>query len=294
MSTTTVEGTAINDALTLAPPAPPVDGHDIGQQKALAKLREPFAADQISKLPKVACYECSQNRQRKHCDNHSRAKCEICNAYISTAHIHLDYVGHADLTARLLDADPMWTWEPLAFDERGLPAFDNIGGLWIRLTVAGVTRLGYGDAQGKQGNNAVKEAIGDALRNAAMRFGAALDLWSKSERSEPRAESEHRPQATRSGGKPKAQTKARQQTATPRADVDPETGEIPEPPSVTDAIAKLDQEGRRQLEERRQKANFPPVDKLPTAAARQMVRWAEEIAAASDKGRPFADDEATS
>jgi hypothetical protein len=42
-----------------------------------------------------------------------------------------------------------------------------------------VTRLGYGNAEGKSGGDAVKEIIGDALRNAAMRFGAALDLWHK-------------------------------------------------------------------------------------------------------------------
>lgn len=56
---------------------------------------------------------------------------------------------------------------------------DANGGLWIKLTVCGVTRLGYGDAQGKSGGDAMKECIGDALRNAAMRFGAALDLWHK-------------------------------------------------------------------------------------------------------------------
>ena len=53
--------------------------------------------------------------------------------------------------------------------------------MWIKLTVCGVTRLGYGDAQGKSGGDAMKERIGDALRNAAMRFGAALDLWHKGE-----------------------------------------------------------------------------------------------------------------
>lgn len=91
----------------------------------------------------------------------------------------LSYVGHAALTARLLDADPVWNWEPLAFGPEGLPVIDTLGGMWIKLTVCGVTRLGYGDAQGKDGPNAIKEVIGDALRNAAMRFGAALDLWHK-------------------------------------------------------------------------------------------------------------------
>ena len=47
------------------------------------------------------------------------------------------------------------------------------------MTVCGITRLGYGHSDGKSGGDAVKEVIGDALRNAAMRFGAALDLWHK-------------------------------------------------------------------------------------------------------------------
>ena len=80
-----------------------------------------------------------------------------------------------------LKVDPEWTWEPVAVEPSGLPMLDSNGGLWIRLTVCGVTRLGYGDADGKRGGSAVKEAIGDALRNAAMRFGVALDLWSKEE-----------------------------------------------------------------------------------------------------------------
>jgi hypothetical protein len=67
----------------------------------------------------------------------------------------------------------------MAVGQDGLPAFDKDGGLWIKLRICGVTRLGYGDSQGKRGGNAVKEAIGDALRNAGMRFGAALDLWHK-------------------------------------------------------------------------------------------------------------------
>ena len=88
--------------------------------------------------------------------------------------VELDYVGHAAVTDRLLAVDPSWTWEPVAHDEHGLPATDGRN-LWIRLTVCGVTRLGVGDGA------SIKEAIGDAIRNAAMRFGVALDLWSKEE-----------------------------------------------------------------------------------------------------------------
>ena len=117
------------------------------QQPGLALLRQPFPAHQISYLPKGG--------------------------------VKLAYVGHAALTDRLLDADPAWQWEPLTMNSNGLPTMDDMGGMWIKLTVCGVTRLGYGHAGAKTGGDAIKEVIGDALRNAAMRFGAALDLWHK-------------------------------------------------------------------------------------------------------------------
>lgn len=141
----------------------------------LALLRVPFPDNAISKLPKPTISN-DQWRQLP------KGKCSECGGYHALSNtMHIDYVGHAALTDRLLDADLNWTWEPLAFDPDGLPAVDKDGGMWIKLTVCGVTRYGYGDAQGKSSGNAVKERIGDALRNAAMRFGAALDLWHKGE-----------------------------------------------------------------------------------------------------------------
>lgn len=133
----------------------------------LALLRVPFEAHHISKLPKP--YKSDSPKEN----------CKECGGYHGLPAMHLDYVGHAALTDRLLDADPNWSWEFVAVDPVGNPVIDKDGGMWIRLTVCGVTRLGYGDAQGKTGGNAMKERIGDALRNAAMRFGAALDLWHK-------------------------------------------------------------------------------------------------------------------
>lgn len=50
----------------------------------------------------------------------------------------------------------------------------------MRLTVCGHTRLGDGTCDPIK-PDAVKELISDALKNAAMRFGVALSLWSKSE-----------------------------------------------------------------------------------------------------------------
>lgn len=138
-------------------------------------MRTPFLLNQISKLPKPTKAQTDEVKA----DFKKGIRCAICGGWHHPSVIHLDYVGHAALTDRLLEVDLAWAWEPLAFDGNGLPALDNDGGLWIRLTVLGITRLGYGDAQGKTGGDAMKERIGDALRNAAMRFGAALDLWHK-------------------------------------------------------------------------------------------------------------------
>lgn len=144
---------------------------------ALAKLREPFAANHISKLPKPTKAQTEAVKG----DFKKGVRCKDCGSWHHPDVIHLDYVGHAALTDRLLDTDPTWSWEPVSFRD-GLPAFDGTGGLWIKLTVCGVTRLGYGHAAAKPGVDPgarEKEVIGDALRNAAMRFGAALDLWHK-------------------------------------------------------------------------------------------------------------------
>ena len=141
----------------------------------LKKLRDPFPDNQISKLPKPTKQQTDEVKQ----DYKKGIRCPACTGWHHPNVVHLDYVGHAALTDRLLDVDPIWYWEPVSFNDKGLPQFDDSGGLWIKLTVCGMTRLGYGVADGKTGGDAIKECIGDALRNAAMRFGAALDLWHK-------------------------------------------------------------------------------------------------------------------
>lgn len=143
--------------------------------EGLALLRAPFPANQISKLPKPTKAQTDAVKA----DFKKGVRCKMCGAWHHPDVVHLDYVGHAALTDRLLDCDPGWNWEPMALAPNGAPALDQNGGLWIKLTVCGVSRLGYGHADGKQGGDAIKEVIGDALRNAAMRFGAALDLWHK-------------------------------------------------------------------------------------------------------------------
>jgi hypothetical protein len=109
--------------------------------KAATALRKPFPKESVGKLPKGGQM--------------------------------LDYVGHAAVTDRLLTVDPEWSWEPFSIGPDGLPALDRNNNLWIRLTICGVTRIGVGDGK------SAKECVGDAIRNAAMRFGVALDLWAK-------------------------------------------------------------------------------------------------------------------
>jgi len=150
------------------------------QIEALRKLRDPFKPAEIRYLPRMWCQNCKNSRGAG-CQQHPRRKCAKCGQNMPGGHIDLRFVGHAEATNRLLNVDPFWDWEPLTVDERGLPKQDGHGGLWIRLTVCGMTRLGYGHADGKTGGDAVKEVIGDAIRNAGMRFGMALDLWTSSE-----------------------------------------------------------------------------------------------------------------
>lgn len=150
----------------------------------LALLRAPFPPNQISKLPKPFKKDspkgkCKPRSQGGDAPDHQD---HFCGGYHGLPAAHLDYVGHAAATDRMLDADPSWGWEPFAKTEAGLPLFDQSGGLWINLTICGVTRPGYGHAAAKSfGDPGMreKEVIGDALRNAGMRFGMALDLWHK-------------------------------------------------------------------------------------------------------------------
>jgi hypothetical protein len=111
-------------------------------------LREPFPKEQIGKLP------ATQKRPE------------------------LDFVGHAAVTDRLNTVAPDWSYtideakRARYVDENGV---EHDGAYWIRgtMTIGGVSRPEYGDGSDP------KEAIGNFLRRAAMRFGVAIDLWSR-------------------------------------------------------------------------------------------------------------------
>lgn len=114
-----------------------------------AALRAPFPPEAIGKIPKGGTW--------------------------------LDYVGHAAVTDRLLQVDPEWIWMPCNCGDKGEPLITQRGNdsvMWIELTVCGISRFGVGIVATKS-FELEKQLISDAIRNAAMRFGVALDLWSK-------------------------------------------------------------------------------------------------------------------
>ena len=95
----------------------------------------------------------------------------------------LDFVGHADVTKMLIEIDSEWSWEPVAFDTDGLPAYRVENGMahmagW--LTIHGVRRLGIGSVMHNK-PDLLKELCSDFIRNASMRFGICLSLWTKQE-----------------------------------------------------------------------------------------------------------------
>lgn len=117
----------------------------------------------------------------------------------------LSYMGHAEVTLALIDVDPLWTWEPLAMNERG-PVINEVGKrlvMWARLTVCGKSIIGVGTCDAHKGDPE-KELIGDFLRNAAMRFGIGTKLWSKAIDADPAGRSDA-PQARKQAASPASQ-----------------------------------------------------------------------------------------
>ena len=97
----------------------------------------------------------------------------------------LDFVGHADITRILIEIDPYWSWEPCGWVQ-GRPAIHVENGtatMWGWLTVHGKELLGVGSVRADKGDYE-KELIGDFLRNASMRFGISLNLWTKNQWSD--------------------------------------------------------------------------------------------------------------
>jgi len=96
--------------------------------------------------------------------------------------VELRYLSHIWVRKAFQDADPDWWWEPMGYDDRGQPVLErdsqgNPVGLWGWLYILGTKMPGYGSCEpGKR--DAVKELIGDFLRNSGMRLVGG-SLWVK-------------------------------------------------------------------------------------------------------------------
>ncbi len=135
-------------------------------------LRAPFGDDAVE----VRAEYTGDYEEDGRMPDGSVSLCEVCGKEHPMPAKHLRYVGHARITQRLNEVDPFWDWEPMAYDEKGQPLIED-GGMWIYLTVLGVTHKGFGCARNVYGADAKKAVIGDAIRNAAMRFGCGLEMW---------------------------------------------------------------------------------------------------------------------
>lgn len=226
------KGRKVAKGRPLTPPEPSdailslPDGRTMAEDDFMARMDQlaaPFPPERVEKLPKQLS---KGDRDRYQCREGTPASADghYCGGFHARA-IHLDYVGHAGVTDRLNAVDPFWSWEPMALTQLGTPLFTD-GGMWIRLTVLGITRLGFGDAAGKSGPNAIKEAIGDAIRNAAMRFGVATYLWSKSDAAK----------AIAAGGDPDADQDEPSDHLSRAASATREQGRAPEPSEASKRV----------------------------------------------------------
>lgn len=149
------------------------------------KLTSPFPVSWIEKLPKQLSRE---DRRRGKCEANGEGRFlsadgVFCGGYHARA-VHLDYIGHAGITMRLNEVctPAGWRWKPMVKNVDSTPHIPR-DEFWIWLEIKDpetgkwIRKQGVGDDY----RNSSKQAIGDALRNAAMRFGIGTYLWSKSE-----------------------------------------------------------------------------------------------------------------
>ena len=94
--------------------------------------------------------------------------------------VNLSYVSHSEITRILISVDAMWSWEPIEWIN-GRPAIhieNGMATMWGKMTLLGKTMICVGSARADKADYE-KELIGDLLRNGSMRYGIALNLWSK-------------------------------------------------------------------------------------------------------------------
>jgi hypothetical protein len=153
-------------------PFTPTTRQFVDDQMVRDWLRKPFKPEQIGKLAAVRDKQTGKVKRPA-----------------------LDYVGHAAVSDRLNRIAPDWSY---TVDREW--HLETTNTFWVRgtMTIGGVSRPEYGDGDDP------KEAIGNFIRRGAMRFGVAIDLWSREEleQSEAPSTEKSRGEAGASGPRP--------------------------------------------------------------------------------------------
>lgn len=91
----------------------------------------------------------------------------------------MSYISHGLITERLNEADPDWVSEVIeVFTYTDAQGVLHCAGVTLSLTVGGITRQEAGGPQRPTiFADEIKNALSDALKRAAMRFGVALEMW---------------------------------------------------------------------------------------------------------------------
>jgi hypothetical protein len=211
-------------------------------------------------------------------------KCAECGGWHGLPAVHLDYMGHAAVRRALIEIDPLWNWQPVAFTEAGEPLITNAGGhlrMWIRLTLLGKSVLGVGTCVASK-PEPEKELIGDALRNAAMSLGIGLSLWAKDEWTDlgTSAPTVGADQGTAGSagtasvaGAPPA-VPASSGHGSPDPGDRPTAGDGPSPADIVERIRKLDAQTRTDVKEYARSKGYKvtPASLTPDGAA-DLAAW---------------------
>lgn len=126
-------------------------------------LRKPFDPAQVGKLPRVTDKTSAETW------------CETCKQKLKR-HIHIDFVGHANVTDRLNHEAPDWAYtidriETVDGHILGVLGTMTIGGKSIHEAGAVARQSDWGEE--------LKLAVSDFIVRGAMRFGVGLDMWIK-------------------------------------------------------------------------------------------------------------------
>ena len=148
-------------------------------------LQAKIDPSEIKYKPEIDCVTCEECVEWScKIPGHEPALCAKCGQVVGS-HRDIPYVDYETVINRLNIADPEWWWEPLVKDEHAHPkisyqSFGETGtsaGLWIKLHVGPLVKLGVGEALVPSTNptdlsdDLLEELVRDAIVYTASLMG---------------------------------------------------------------------------------------------------------------------------